>query len=447
MLVRFSTKNFLSFDEEVELSMIHGRARQHPQHIVRDDAWNGIDLLRAAVIYGANASGKSNLIKAMSFAQNLIVKGTSLGQSIPVRHHRFNPSCAERPSSFEFEFKHRGHYYAYGFDLDAQRIHREWLYDITKKTPKGMFERETVGRETTVEFGSALFEDKDKEARQFLKYVMKGTRPNQLFLTEATGKNVRYFEDVFDWFRQVLKIIFPASRLFGLGPHISEEDELGRFLQEYLQLLDTGVSGIALEKADVELKLDNLPQEVRDQLTVGRSVPMSHMADNRQYVLRMNGDQRVQSLKLMTKHRTDDGHEVLLEVDEESDGTQRLMDLIPGLFELLNSERVFVVDELDRSLHPSLSYKLLEHFLNNPGQESQFIVTTHESSLLDLDLLRRDEIWFIEKNRAGASSVYSLEEFTPRYDKDIRKGYLVGRFGAIPVIGNISHLGWAKREP
>ena len=120
-------------------------------------------------------------------------------------------------------------------------------------------------------------------------------------------------------------------------------------------------------------------------------------------------------------------------------------DLIPALFELLNREKVFIIDELDRSLHPILSYRLLEHFLSNrPKNPSQLIVTTHESGLLDLGLLRRDEIWFIERDPDGASAVYSLEEFAPRYDKNIRKDYLLGRFGAIPMIGDVSDLGWVE---
>ncbi|MEA3351143.1 MAG: AAA family ATPase, partial [Chloroflexota bacterium] len=116
----------------------------------------------------------------------------------------------------------------------------------------------------------------------------------------------------------------------------------------------------------------------------------------------------------------------------------RLLDLLPGLVNPDNEDKVFIVDELDRSLHPKLSYELIKLFLSNGVSESQLIATTHESHLLDQDLLRRDEIWFVEKDQNGASHVYSLEEYAPRYDKDIEKGYMMGRYGAIPVFGNMS---------
>jgi hypothetical protein len=136
----------------------------------------------------------------------------------------------------------------------------------------------------------------------------------------------------------------------------------------------------------------------------------------------------------MLKHKMLDCNEVaLMDMSEESDGTLRLLDLAPILTLPEQRTRVFVVDELDRSLHPSLCYDLIERFFQQPGS-SQLIVTTHEINILTFDLMRRDEIWFVEKNEQGMSKMYSLEEFTPRYDKDIRRGYLLGRFGAIPLI-------------
>jgi AAA15 family ATPase/GTPase len=448
MLIRFVTRNFSSFNQEVEFSMIAGRARMHPDHVIRDEAWNGIDLLRSAVIYGANASGKSNLIKAMSFAQDLIVNGTKARQLIPVTCHKLSLACAEQPSKFEFEFKRQGQYYAYGFELDAHKVHSEWLYKINKNTQKLIFERETKEGQVTVEFGEIDFEDKDD--KRFLEFVARGTRPNQLFLTESIDRNMEHFEEIFSWFADALGIIFPESRYLRFLTSMDEGDEQSNFLLRYLQLFDTGISGFTHEPVDIETELSDLPEPVKTSLSANltpeKSLTLHVSRDRRYYTLRMNENQEIQAFKLMAKHSmVEGGGEALLEIADESDGTQRLMDLTPALFKLLNNEGVLIVDELDRSLHPNLSYKILEHFLNNnPEQQSQFIVTTHESNLLNLNLLRRDEIWFVEKDQAGASSLYSLEEFAPRYDKDIRKGYLLGRFGAIPVVGNVSHLGWVK---
>jgi hypothetical protein len=283
-----------------------------------------------------------------------------------------------------------------------------------------VFERETNGDKVAVEFGEIDFVDKDDE--QFLQFVARGTRPNQLFLTESIDRNVKHLEEIFSWFTSVLRIIFPESQFLGLTASISKGDELGSFLSEYLKLFDIGIDSLVVEQTDIETELADLPENIRKSLLTDLSVDKIvaiRGPENRQYMLRFNEDQEVEAFKLMARYKmVDCDRDALLEIKDESDGTQRLMDLTPALFELLNDESVLVVDELDRSLHPNLSYKLLEHFLNNnPEQPSQLIVTTHESNLLDLNLLRRDEIWFVEKDKNGASTLYSLEEFAPRYDK------------------------------
>jgi AAA15 family ATPase/GTPase len=417
--------------------------------VIKDPAWNGINLLRSAVIYGANASGKSNLVKAMSFAQDLIVNGTKPRQLIPVTCHKLSRACAELPSKFEFELKCQGQYYAYGFELDARKVHSEWLYRISKNTQRMIFERESQEGQVTVEFGEVDFEDKND--KQFLDFVARGTRPNQLFLTESVDRNVKYFDQVFSWFADALGIIFPRDLYLKFPMGMDKGDAQSNPLLRYLQLFDTGISDFAFEPVDIETELppdlsEPIKASLSPHLTPEESLTL-YVRGNRHYMLHMNENQEIETFKLMARHEmAEGGQEALLEITDESDGTQRLMDLTPALFELLNRERVLIVDELDRSLHPNLSYKILEHFLNNnPEQQSQFIVTTHASNLLNLSLLRRDEIWFVEKDKAGASSLYSLEEFAPRYDKDIRKGYLLGRFGAIPVLGNVSHLGWVEK--
>jgi hypothetical protein len=143
------------------------------------------------------------------------------------------------------------------------------------------------------------------------------------------------------------------------------------------------------------------------------------------------------------QHRCPDGSEdVFFEVKEESDGTKRLIDLIPALIDLSESDRVFLIDEIDRSMHAQLSRAFMEFFFTHSAPESQILATTHELDLLDLDLFRKDEVWFVEKDKTSASRLYSLEEFKPRYDKDVRKGYMLGRFGAIPIVKNIEGVRW-----
>ena len=442
MLIRFTTSNYLSFNEEIEFSMIPGKSRNHPHHLIKGDKRSSISVLKAAVIYGANASGKSNLIKAMAFARHLIVNGIRPKKHIPRSHFKLDMSCTDKPSRFEFEFKQEKKAYAYGFQLDTQKIHSEWLYEITKTSQKKIFERQTTDTdETVIEFGKVHFKDKSE---QKLLLLMK-TRKNQLFLTQSIEAGAKQFESIMSWFRKLI-IIFPDSQARGPGFSIERDDMIRDSLVNFLKLFDTGISGINLvsidSKSDTAALADEIKSELAETLGPGEK-RFFNAPNNRRYLVSMNERNELEVFKLMTSHKIkDSGKEVLLEVNEESDGTQRLMDLIPALKLLLDENNVCIIDELDRSMHPKLSFRILELFLNSrTNRESQLIVTTHESSLLNLGLLRRDEIWFTAKDENGASSVYSLEEFVPRYDKDVRKGYLMGRFGGIPVVSEISALG------
>lgn len=445
MLIRFITKNFLSFNDEIEFSMIPGKSKRHDHHIMRGRSRSSINILRAAVIYGANASGKSNLIQAMSFARELIVNGTRPHKFVPIKRFLLDKSCVDKLTKFEFEFKSQGKYYAYGFELDTHRIHSEWLYEIRQTTEKMIFERTTPHEnETTIKFGSIEFES--KRDRQFVEFTGMGTRHNQLFLTESIERGVEYFEGAYSWFDKRLTFIFPDT-FAGLEIGIEREDQLMDYLLELLQLFNTGISGIGFEEIDYESEGVDFLDAIADQLKrdVDDSKIVVRGSNGKRYLTYRDEHSEIRAFKLMTKHKMKDcDDEVSLEIGDESDGTQRLMELLPALIDLFNNDRIYIIDELDRSLHSTLSYKILELFLNNKKRrESQLIVTTHETGLLNLNLLRRDEIWFIEKDKTGASTVYSLEEFAPRYDKDIRKGYLLGRFGAIPIVQNVSDLGWA----
>jgi hypothetical protein len=440
MLIRFRFTNFLSFKEQIEFSLIPGRMQQHPSHILSaGESRYDMDVLRAAVLYGANASGKSNLVKAISFARNFILKGSQPKESLPVKPFKLDRACLEQPSRFEFEFRHQERNYLYGFALTAQSVQEEWLYELKKTTETLIFERKTgPDGNALLEFGKIKAAKKEKD---LLHFVAQGTRPNQLFLRESIERNLKHFEAVYQWFAEVLVIVFPESRhLFRLLEQAGETQAI----VDYLQAFDTGVCGY--DVLPVQPKAE-FPPEIVEELTKklepGGSLVVINQNNGQRYQFSKNQQQELIAMKLMLRHRMAGGEEtVLMDSNEESDGTVRLLDLAPILAIPPDKPRVFIVDELDRSLHPAICYQLLQQFLAQPAK-SQLIVTTHESNLLDFDLLRRDEIWFVEKDQGGASRVYSLEEFTPRYDKDIQKGYLLGRFGAIPVInrGMLVHIG------
>lgn len=443
MLIRFTVENFLSFKDEVEFSMVAGKPRKHPDHILPRSSQNDLRLLKTAVIYGANASGKTNLVKAMRFARDLIVKGTRAKQQIATIPFRFYSASEHRPSRFQFEIRCDSKIYSYEFEVDNSRVYSEKLTELRASSEKCLFERKTDRDEnTSINFGDIAYTTEQND--QFLSFVAKGTRPNQLFLTECIERNVLYFESINHWFANKLVLIFPTSRPEGIEIEFMNNEQFQSAFVDSIKKFDLGIEDISLEEFDFSsesripgalkgLILDNI-QEMT--LKPGQRVVIQIPEHN--VLIFVDQNQRIEAKKFMTRHRVDGTDELAtLDLTEESDGTQRVFEIVPALIELLsdNRERVFVIDELDRRLHALLSYKILELFLaRSKNLNSQLIVTTHEVMVLDLDLLRRDEIWFIEKDAKGASSMFSLEEFQPRYDRDIRKSYLQGRFGAIPLL-------------
>jgi uncharacterized protein len=446
MLIRFLAKNFLSIDHQVELSMVKGKVRLHPDHVIQSTK-SGFKGLRTGIIYGANASGKSNLIKAMAFATRFITTGVLPKQTIPVQHFKLNAQNINLPSRFEFTFEKNGVAYIYGFELDQERIHSEWLYTIKKNgSPKQIFERATTS-DLQTEVVLSGFKNISSKNLRLLDYAGERTRYNQLFLNKTIEDERKELEEVFEWFDEDITIMFPTSKYVLLAIRI-EQDE--KFLDRFLQLLkaaDTGIDDINLREIEIERLAipEEFLQEMKVELEPGSSAFIHDSNNSNRYLIKKSQENELQFFMLMTTHRVEDSDKVEhFELSEESDGTRRMMDLIPGLLEVIHSERLFVIDEIDRSVHPKLSKMIIKMFLQYGKPTSQLIVTTHESGLLDLSLLRRDELWFVEKDEKGASSVYSLEEFVPRYDKDIRKDYLSGRFGGIPIIQNEAISSWAN---
>jgi AAA15 family ATPase/GTPase len=432
MLIRFRVSNFLSFKDEVEFSMIPGRTKQHLNHIVSGGSGrNDVDLLRAGAVYGANASGKSNLVHILGFAKELVTDGVKARKPIPVTPFKLNKASSSLSSKFEFEIRCGEKDYLYGFEIDTECVHSEWLHQIKKTTTVLMFERKTdENKKTSIEFGNFNFET--KKDLEFLSFVARGTRANQLFLSESIDREVTYFEDVYNWFDRLM-VIYPDTR-FGMDLNIDSKHT--NDMVKYLEKFGTGVCGFDLQKIVAE---SEFPKEVlkgiAKDLKPGEKTGVMNSMGGQRYLITKNKDGELTTSKFVLKHRMIDcSDEIPFDTDDESDGTIRLMDLLPILTVPDDKPRVFVIDELDRSLHPNLCYRLIEEFLASSNQ-NQLIVTTHESNLLTFDLLRRDEIWFVEKNNQGSSVIYSLEEFTPRYDNDVQKGYLLGRFGAIPFIG------------
>lgn len=451
MLVRFSVENFLSFGERQKFSMLPGKGSLKSDH--KTTKISGVSVLKTAVLFGANASGKSNLIKAIDFGRRLVLRGTKSEKPLEYQKFRLNKQSINSDSRIEYEIQHKKKNYAYGFIFNNQGIKEEWLYEIGANKELKIFER-NLSKVEIFDLEYFIRKIKNDEEKQFLRFTAKGTPNNQLFLTEIRTRkvkeNVSNIEDllnVIDWFQNSLKVIFPDDKYNeGLKFELKQDEELLTTFEEFLSYFDTGISGVCLEKIDSE-NID-IPKQILDKLkedllskkseNIRASIISSH---NTTYFLSIkDGDLVIE--KFMTKHKIKNSSGVeKFDTSDESDGTNRIMDFIPLLMDLLKGDNVFIIDEMERSLHPNLIYDLLDLFLSKAKNiNSQLILASHESSLLTQKLLRKDEIWFVVKDVHGASRLHSLEEYNVRFDKEIRKDYLLGRFKAIPRIGNRNKL-------
>lgn len=420
MLIRFKVANFLSFKEETEFSMVAGKERIHPHHVVKG-AKNQPNLLRAALLYGANAAGKSNFVKAIDFAKSRILYSGKLGDNLGDYIGKNNFFKIDQPfdlaSRFEFEFLAQDITYVYSFEDERNLVLNEKLVKIEDGKEVLLFERESdYTGETEFKETSFLKEKSDKE---FLKFVQRSTRADKMFLTHCAENNVLWIKDVYNWFHNSLEIIFPDTIDFEIKEKLKKYNVYGEFLTNILSKAGTGISKVYVE--DIKKKVPVHISKDFAKRIFGNKKPTELYVEEEETELVITHDKNTKFF-----------------MHEESNGTRRLFDLAFPFYNLATSEtpKVYIIDELERNLHTNLSYMLLKSYLEQTGK-GQLIATTHDTHLLDLELLRKDEIWFAEKDEHGATQLYSLYEFNPRYDKKIEKEYLTGRFGAIPFLGNL----------
>lgn len=449
MLIRFTVENFLSFKDRQSFSMIPGKGTLKAEH--KTDPVKGISTLKTAILFGANASGKSNLIKAIDFGKNLVLDGVKSYKKINFQNFRLDTNSQKSNSRIEFEVQHKGKNYAYGFVFNTNEIVEEWLFEVTKKSDNKIFTRDIKKKE--VYDLIPINKKNSKKENQFLNFTALGTPKNNLFLTEIRNRNVQEnvsnIEDlwnIIDWFQNSLKVIFPDDKYNeGLKFELRYDENLVKTFEEFLSYFDTGIKGIDLEKIDYQ-ELYLLP-ETKNRIKEGLQAKKTEnqtaiiLIDNAAHLFSLKED-KVEVYKFRTKHHvTGQTNWELFDTSDESDGTNRIIDFIPLLMDLLKGDNVFVIDEMERSLHPNLIYDLIDLFLSKSKNiNSQLILASHETTLLTQKLLRKDEVWFLVKEVDGSSKLYSLQEYNVRFDKQIRKDYLLGRFKAIPKIGNRNKL-------
>ena len=429
MLISFSLENWMSFRNQVTFSMVASRERLHGDRVPKLRKYQ-TRILPIAAIYGGNASGKTNFFNALSFAKDLIIRGTLPDSLIPVEPFRLDDKWNNQPSQFSFELLIDEVIYAFSFAVTRKAVLEEKLVVITSTSEKILYHRRN---------GKPNF-DVSLTKNEFLKFAFQGTRDNQLFLTNSVSQKVNKFRPVYDWFRNSLELIAPDSRFEPFEQFLDEGHPLYSAMNEMLQQFDTGIVHLGCEEVpfkNISLP-DSLKTRLQEDVKEGMTVRlMSEPSHERCVVTRKNED--LIAMKLMAYHAKADGTETKFEINQESDGSQRMIDLLPAFLELSGkiSNKVYVIDEIDRSLHTLLTRRLIEIYLANCSTKtrSQLLLTSHDVLLMDQKLLRRDEMWVTERDAAGASNLFSFSEYKDvRYDKDIRKSYLQGRLGGIPRI-------------
>lgn len=455
MLLSLTISNFRSFREEQTLSMVaSNRYPDHTEHLtpIPDDEGKALPV---AVLYGANGAGKSNLVKALAFLRQLILRGVEPGKPLGQQPFRFDRTSATQPTEISVQFIEGGTAFVYGVRLSEKFVQAEWLSVLRGGKEVSVFERLTEESGIVkIEAGPVLTEDTWGNHSKALAFSRVGVLPNRPFL-HALLSNIRSEEQgpvvaaAIRWFTERLTIISPDARFGGLAQLIASDDEFAAFAGEFLRQVATGVDRLSVEVAEVESSalagLGFTARKIVEDLQSGDTAEIMAM-DGADLVVQKTEAGRINIRTVKAEHLTADGDRIQLPFPEESDGTQRLTHLLPALHALKKGPRIFVVDEIDRSLHPLLAKGFVRTFLQaGPAAGGQLIFTTHETAFLDLELLRRDEIWFADKVRqSGATTLYSLADYKVRTDKRIDKAYLEGRYEAVPPISD-ELPDWVKR--
>jgi hypothetical protein len=448
MIISFSVANFRSFLSEETLSLVASKrlSGSHDDHKVAIPA-SSESALRTAVIYGANGSGKSNLFKALRYLKQMATKTRPKGAATGREPFRF-AGDHDTPSSFDLQFIASGTVYRYALRVDDTRVLEEWLARVSRGRERVLYERITDA-EGKVTIDAPGFSSQDKIS----VLASLGGPHNQTFLAtiHATLDASDFSEDiqrVLRWFTVGLRLIAPNETIEPVGHMLSTDPTFLQFAGEFLKNSSTGVDHLEVDKVELteeELQkilpktfMDRLLEDIRNDED---NKAIVQYGEGKELLIERKDSNHFYRITIRAAHSRDHDGRSQLSLAEESDGTRRLLQLIPALHLARDSSSVYVVDEIDRSMHPMLIWKFVESFIRScSGRESQLIATTHESNLLDLDLIRRDEVWFLEKDHTLASHVYSLMDFKIRKDLEVRKHYLQGRFGAVPFLGNIDRL-------
>jgi len=414
MLIQFKVGNFLSFRDIVTFSMVASPIKEHlTTHVFKANKY--FTLLKIGTIYGANASGKSNLFKAMSFMSSFVEnssKDSQAEEEIDVENFRLSTETESKPSTFEMTFIQDSIRYRYGFEVNNFKVESEWLFQAVKQAETKLFQRN--GKE--YEIGDNFLEGKDLESK---------TRNNALFLSVVAQFNGKIAISILKWFKNMRVISGLKDNYAQVSKKLLEENKSKDLFLEFIKMADLGIEDIKFEKKSIpELNLKSISKK--------------------SFIFEASEVNEIQTL-----HKKYDQDQQFTEYESfnmnknESQGTLKLFSLLGPVIESLLNGHVLVIDELDSRLHPLLTnfiiklFNSCEHNIHN----AQLIFNTHDTNLLSNKVFRRDQIWFTEKDKYGASDLYSLVEYKVRNDASYEKDYLLGKYGAIPFLGEFSFGG------
>lgn len=432
MLIGFKVKNFRSFDNLQYFSMLAGKVRNNESHIIER---NNKKILKFSGLFGANGSGKSNLIIAIGIIKDIFSGG--IRTLINNQFYRGKNGDEKRDSYFEYEIGINNKLYSYGFELNFSRneLVSEWLIDMTKPMERIIFERD-LRKKTIV--------SDIKQKNEYFNTCLKEMKNNNsdLFLFEMSRRiimsnnNDNFFSDiinVFNFLANEMIVIMPVSHKLLPLDYVDKKDKVIK----YLGKLDININDIKADDCDInsirsrmsDVDFSNFINDFEMFSKKAKINSCTLRIENDLYLVKRDDNNKfdVKSLKFMHNNS-----EYSFGAYDESDGTIRILELLDIL---LTDNKVYLIDELDSSLHPLLVEGLLKLFLES-NNTNQLVITTHELKTLDFDLVRRDEVWFCEKQEEGNTRIFSLEEFkdVARFDRKIDKAYLEGRFGAIANI-------------
>jgi uncharacterized protein len=445
MLVRFLIRNFLSFREETEFNMLSsGDQKHHRNHIY---GFRSIGLLKTAALYGANGAGKSNFFKAIDVFQETVVSGEADAFQ-RVSKYKLDPDNLLMPTSFEIEFVKGGKSYLYGYSYSDDAILEEWLFlSGLGKTDEVLFHRVQDQGASKVLFSERY--KKSAKDRNILDFIEGNLLKSNNLLIKVLNELKEGFAEVksaFEWFEDDLIVIFPHSTADAIIPQFIHSSSFKHFVNDSLCSFHTGIESLDINTIPIEDYFgqndSKIYEKIKKDLANKKAAFIGLRAYNHTEQIVATMEDGIPVIKrVIGKHKKRDGNLVDFYLTEESDGTNRLLDLVPAMFQFLTSESVVLIDEIDQSIHPVLLKEIVRKIVSSDKTKGQLIFSTHEANLLDQSIFRRDEIWFVEKD-FGETKMYPLSDYDIRFDLDIRKGYLNGRFGAIPFIGNLSELNW-----